>query len=1047
MSLDLLHEKLAWPDPEETRRPSGEGGRIFADLVHAKVERSVRHFAQDAKVSVLLRDSQTADTEAPLAIVTEFSRTASDEALRELHRLAWNFSYSPTVITIEPHILRVWTCCEPPDNDRALGDYVVHKLPITDLAATNRSDLAQRATEVLHWVNLVSGQFFRENSERFHRDQRADQMLLGNLRYLRLRLHQAGLNNDDVCHDLLARIVFVQFLFDRKDSKGHSALNQSKLATLQEQGVLKVKHADFPSILENYEETYRLFDWLNTIFNGDLFPSKGISNEEREREWQEEKTIVKPVHLQLLQEFIKGDIDMPSGQYCLWPYYAFDAIPLEFISSIYETFVTERASDDGIFYTPPHLVDFILDRVLPWSCDTWNLKILDPACGSGIFLVKAFQRLIHRWKLAHPKQTIQAKILRGLLEQNLFGVDKDPHAVRVASFSLYLAMCDEIDPKFYWSQVKFPPMRGKRLINSDFFDESKPGFRTEDDAASYDLVIGNAPWGKDRLTIAAKEWAKDKAHTWPIANRDIGTLFLPKAAALAKPEGSVAMIQSASSLLFNRSRPACSFRKQFFNCFQVEEVINLSVLRFKVFSRKTNAIKTSIAPSCIVIFKSQTPTNKKFSYITPKQSVDIADEFEIILDSTDCKAVTPENAATNIDIWSAMAWGHHRDWVLVNRLCISTSLSTYANTKSVWCTEGVHWWEDTNSESKSHDWLLGRHVLRSHSFPDESNIFLTAEKLPLNETPIADRARNADAFACPQLIVKKSWSVSTKRFQSRFVIPDNQGRGSICSGSFISVRTNQGQEGILQAACLSINSQLAVYFLLLTSGRFAFYRPEVLLEEILKIPIPEPEENMFAGIHSYTNIDSKVFDLFRLKDAEKVLIEDLCEISLPDFKGDISSPGRQRTQRHDKTLDEPDLAKFCEYFIRVLKAGFGRGKNIAATIFQESGSDLLPYRLVAFELNRATDKPFTVVSLATSDLLSTLEALNQTWLRSRKTAGGSIYHQRIARIYEYRDGVPTIFILKPDARRYWTRSMGLHDGDEVAADFMRWQLAQNRGNV
>ena len=1046
MTLDLLHEKLAWPAPEETRNPSGEGGRIFADLVHAKVERAVRHLASDVSVSVLLKDSQTSATEAPLALVAEFSRTASDGALRELHRLAWNFSHSPSLITIEPHILRVWTCCETPNDSRKLEDYVVHELPVVELTVVHPSGLAQRATEVLHWVNLVSGQFFREHSERFQRDQRADQMLLGNLRYLRQLLHQAGLDNDDVCHDLLARVVFVQFLFDRKDGKGHPALDQNKLAILHQQGILRTRHSDFPSILEDYEDTYCLFDWLNNIFNGDLFPGKGNSNEEREREWQEEKSIVKPIHLQLLREFIKGDVDMPTGQFCLWPYYAFDAIPLEFISSIYETFVTERASGDGIFYTPPHLVDFILDRVLPWNSDNWNLKILDPSCGSGIFLVKAFQRLIHRWKLAHPGKTIRAEILRGLLEKNLFGVDKDTHAVRVASFSLYLAMCDEIDPKFYWSQVKFPPMRGKRLINSDFFDESQPGFRTEEDAASYDLVIGNAPWGK-LLTPAAKTWATDKKHPWPIANKDIGTLFLPKAAILARAEGSVAMIQSASSLLFNKNPPACAFRKLFFQCFHVEEIINLSVLRFKVFNRKTHASKTSIAPSCIIILKSKIPTNARFAYITPKQSVEIADEFEIIINPTDCKSVKPEDAATDIDIWSAMAWGHHRDWALINRLRLSKSLSDYEKSKDIWGTIGISWWQDPKENAKTYGWLFNRHSLRSKSLPRKSNLFILSEDLPLNKTLCADRPRNEEAFSYPQLIVKRSWSIDTKRFQSRLVIPDNIGQGILCSLSYISICSTKENEDILRTACVTFNSTLAVYFLLLTSGRFASYRPEVLLEEVMNMPIPYPDKGIIDGLHSHADMDSKIFELFHLKDAEKVLIEDLCEITLEDFKGDLNSPGRQRTQRHDKTLDEPDLSKFCEYFIRVLKAGFGRDKNITATIFQETGTDLLPYRLVAFELNRSSDKPYNVMPLNTSELLAEMETLNQTWLRSRKTSGGSIYHQRIARIYEYRDGVPTIFILKPDARRYWTRSMGLHDGDEVAADFMHWQQAQNRGQI
>ena len=440
MSLSIAHEKLGWPSPEDIRNPSGEGAQIFARLARAKIASAISRLpdASDVKVGVLSRNPEATVTEAPLAVVAEFSRKASDQTLGLLHRLAWNFSHSPTVVTVEPNLLRLWTCCEPPEPEavRPLNDYVVQELSTTELGKTSPNDITRRAAEVLHWINLISGQFFRERAGRFRRDRRADQMLLGNLRYVRYVLHTAGLNEDDICHDLLARIIFVQFLFDRKDSQGNSALNRNMLARLHRESILQREHLDFSSILEDYEETYRLFDWLNDKFNGDLFPGKGKSPQDRARGWRYEKTHVKPKHLQLLRDFIKGDLDMPSGQLCLWPQYAFDAIPLEFISSIYEAFVSQRATREGIYYTPPSLVDFILDRVLPWNGETWDLKVLDPACGSGVFLVKAFQRLVHRWKRAHPNQSIRAETLRSLLEKNLFGVDKDPHAVRVASFSL-----------------------------------------------------------------------------------------------------------------------------------------------------------------------------------------------------------------------------------------------------------------------------------------------------------------------------------------------------------------------------------------------------------------------------------------------------------------------------------------------------------------------------------------------------------------------------------------------------------------------------------
>jgi len=421
--------------------------------------------------------------------------------------LAWNFSRSPMLVTVEPHLLRAWTCCEAPVDDLFSGS-VVHELRADTLASAGQRSVSSAAASALHWINLVSGQFFRENEKRFRRDQRADQTLLDNLRFVRARLRDTGLRSDDVCHDLLARIIFIQFLFDRKDSSGNAALTPGKLEWLKEQGILKAKHEGFSSILGDYEETYRFFRWLNGRFNGDLFPGKGKTELEREQAWQAEKRHVKSKHLEILEQFVSGQLDMPRGQRCLWRQYAFDAIPLEFISSIYEAFVSERARAGGIYYTPPHLVDFMLDRVLPWNGPEWDLKVLDPACGSGVFLVKAFQRLIHRWRNAHPNEDVRSDTLRRLLERNLFGVDKDPHAVRVASFSLYLAMCDEIDPRHYWTQVKFPPMRGKRLINADFFDESRAGVNTHQDAASFDRVIGNAPWGGDPVTGHARRWAK-----------------------------------------------------------------------------------------------------------------------------------------------------------------------------------------------------------------------------------------------------------------------------------------------------------------------------------------------------------------------------------------------------------------------------------------------------------------------------------------------------------------------------------------------------------
>ncbi len=71
---------------------------------------------------------------------------------------------------------------------------------------------------------------------------------------------------------MLARIIFIQFLIDRKDSLGKSALSESQFAALKKDGVLSESHADLESLLLNYDDTYSLFHHLDERFNGDLFP-------------------------------------------------------------------------------------------------------------------------------------------------------------------------------------------------------------------------------------------------------------------------------------------------------------------------------------------------------------------------------------------------------------------------------------------------------------------------------------------------------------------------------------------------------------------------------------------------------------------------------------------------------------------------------------------------------------------------------------------------------------------------------------------------------
>ena len=145
-----------------------------------------------------------------------------------------------------------------------------------------------------------------------------------------------------------------------------------------------------------------LLSALNVKFNGGIF--KISPKEEME---------IKAIDFHIIADALDGNKDF-DGQISIWRYYDFNLLPIEFISRLYERFVTSvdgKQKSTGAFYTPPHLARLLIDELLPFNkeIDFENFKILDPSCGSGIFLVLAYKRLITLWMLNNNKQIIEGE--------------------------------------------------------------------------------------------------------------------------------------------------------------------------------------------------------------------------------------------------------------------------------------------------------------------------------------------------------------------------------------------------------------------------------------------------------------------------------------------------------------------------------------------------------------------------------------------------------------------------------------------------------------
>ena len=351
MLLDQAHDWLGWPHPREILEPPGAGAKVYADFAKQKIGEALKR--RDPKLivetGILAPDPNSATTETPLAVVCQFPNGARPEVLQEAHRLAWNFSRTALLITLEPQRLMAWTCYQDPSQSEDVRR--VCELPTPPDFSPTGTPEQRSVRDLLHWVSLITGHIFRQRPKQFPADGRADSLLLKNLRDIRRRLVEANLAEDS-CHDLLARVIFTQFLFHRRDSGGTPFFSPNLLERRCD-GALRRVHEDLPSILADKRETYALFRWMDGRFNGDLFPGQdNQSDAEGDAAWQAESDAVSEGHLRLLAEFIAGKMDTSDRQLRLWPQYSFDTIPLEFISSVYEEFLNEKKYANKAFYTP-----------------------------------------------------------------------------------------------------------------------------------------------------------------------------------------------------------------------------------------------------------------------------------------------------------------------------------------------------------------------------------------------------------------------------------------------------------------------------------------------------------------------------------------------------------------------------------------------------------------------------------------------------------------------------------------------------------------------
>ena len=833
---------------------------------------------------------------------------------------------------------------------------------------------------------IVSGRFARNQQGEFNREQRVDSRLLQNLRRVRRHLIEDGIS-EPVTNSLLGRSIFVRYLEDR------GVINEDYFGRFG-------SGLTFHALLKgSWDETYQLFDELARRFNGDLFP---INDLERDQ--------VLPQHLQRLGRFLNGD-EVTSGQMYFWAY-DFKYIPIELISAIYETFLDEDRRKKSAYYTPPEIVDFVLNEVLPFETEPRDVRILDPACGSGIFLVEAYRRLVTLHRHARGGENLSFEELRDLLTGSINGVDLSEEAIQVAAFSCYLALLDFLEPESITEAVRFPTLKGTNLFVNDFFDMDAPF-----NERRYDIIVGNPPW-QSSLTAKAADYVGQNKH--PIGNKQIAQAFLWRAPTLLADEGRICLLAPSKGILFNQSGPTREFRRRFFLANEITQVVDFSAFRHSLFRR-------AVAPMVAVFYRKPSDPDSgrgELMYLNPHPSPLSESLAGIVLFGDEVRRFSRRQVANHPYIWKVALWGTPRDLTLIDDLCERfPSLEQVSQSRDWWIREGV----TVNGSDENHAPELAamRYVPADAVRPFH---VLSGQEERIGHE-VFHRPGNRSIYLGPHILLRAG--VMTSGVLASVFLPDD----AVFTDKITGIAGPSEDMDYLKVACAYFNSSLARYYQFLTGSQWGVERDAVLLKEQKSFPcaIPMEDTNLVHRIVALVDrsqetsgdrnwqreLDELVYKSYGVTSSEQHIIEDFLNTTMDRYYRGVQANAFEPPSVGDLTL-------YAQAYADVFENTTGGNRALLKTVYDGTP----PYRAVSFHLaprGAQGQEPNIASEPELDSLLVRLERV------ATEEHAQSLYFRRNIKVYE----AEAIHIVKPAERRFWTRSAAYNDADETIAQLLR----------
>ena len=928
--------------------------------------------------------------------------------IEKIQNNAWNYRRVIFLFVQSTTGIRVYNCYKKPvftrkdDSEDHLSKQI-ESLELGRCTETETRESFERFASLFSRIGIDCGTIWtnHELKKKINLQERLDNFLVSSLSQTTNKLKETGLHQE-IIHGLLIRSLFILFLED-KGAAREAGLYES----------IKPECQSYFDILQDKDATYSLFEMLQKHFNGNITPL-----------FPGEKDVVTAENLNVVRNcFMDGDVSDNPKLFNNWRLFNFGIIQVELLSEVYELFLGQQRLEKGQFYTPHGLVDLILEEKLPIDIPNHHVRILDPACGSGIFLVESYRRLISRWKREHNTTKISFSELNEILLNNIFGIEIDETAIKVTAFSLYIALIDELDPKNLWTKddYKLPYLiwekgkeGGKNLLRMDTI-----GDVNADMLPSMDLIVGNPPFGTKGVLDSVKNYCIKKG----FAVESV-IAFIHKSVEFC-PHGEIALIFN-TKLLTNTQGTYCKFRKWLLNENYVEKLYNLSILRKVPEDFGGRLFNGATSPVSIIYFKHQQPKiiSPTIAYWAPKSYQKTSAIDGIVINDSDIKFLPrTECQKANTKIWKIAQWGNYSCFRLLKRL--ENQNETLENFFKRLCWS---FGRGLNADSKHPDFVPEQII----NIKAIDRYYTNPQKVCSNNTK-AYRKNNDELFKAPFIIFKQGQhknKIACTLFEES------------CYCTTSAHIMNGGSLEDKKFLVSYLNSDIVNFQLKLTASFWGIEREIFLLNEVLDLAspfVPGYEQVLPAIVESFDKIveeqkslmpneeeikkqEQLIFDAFshllRITDNEKILIEDTLKYSIDLLENHSNSLAFHRAT-------EEENISYAETLCNTLNTFLGQSVN----------------KVSAYVYNSTPYDPLNIVHLFFSESCNQVDICNLSKYRGLlskiekqlvKEKSTSIYIQKNLKFYDGNH----IYIVKPNQKRYWTRSQAEDDAAGLIAEII-----------